>query len=172
MRESLKVSKKLGIDFIKTTYDISLDSLISLFSRGFSPLWPSLHEIPWFVWCHSLQRKKKRKPMHHKILQEKTIQHRFLLDNELTWDSTQWSVQHFLKREGSMHLVPAPAVRLMKSRVTSRPGNKVYNLEFFFFHFFVFHVFLMMRRKQWMEQCLKETIDGWIPGFPHLGIEH
>ena len=27
-------------DFIKTTYDISLDSLISLFSRGFSPLWP------------------------------------------------------------------------------------------------------------------------------------
>jgi len=25
-------------DFIKTTYDISLDSLISLFSRGFSPL--------------------------------------------------------------------------------------------------------------------------------------
>ena len=37
-----------------------------------------------------------------------------------------------MKREGSMHLVPAPAVRLMKSRVTSRPGNKVYNLEFFF----------------------------------------
>ena len=35
-----------------------------------------------------------------------------------------------MKREGSMHLVPAPAVRLMKSRVTSRPGNKVYNLEF------------------------------------------
>ena len=34
-----------------------------------------------------------------------------------------------MKREGSMHLVPAPAVRLMKSRVTSRPGNKVYNLE-------------------------------------------
>ena len=31
-----------------------------------------------------------------------------------------------MKREGSMHLVPAPAVRLMKSRVTSRPGNKVY----------------------------------------------
>ena len=26
-----------------------------------------------------------------------------------------------MKREGSMHLVPAPAVRLMKSRVTSRP---------------------------------------------------
>jgi hypothetical protein len=38
-----------------------------------------------------------------------------------------------MKREGSMHLVPAPAVRLMKSRVTSRPGNKVYNLEFFFY---------------------------------------
>ena len=34
-----------------------------------------------------------------------------------------------MKREGSMHLVPAPAVRLMKSRVTSRPGNKVYNLD-------------------------------------------
>ena len=29
--------KKLGIDFIKTTYDISLDSQISLLPRGFSP---------------------------------------------------------------------------------------------------------------------------------------
>jgi hypothetical protein len=36
-RESLKVSKKLGIDFIKTTYDISLDSQISLLPLGFSP---------------------------------------------------------------------------------------------------------------------------------------
>merc|ERR1712160_27787 len=33
-----------------------------------------------------------------------------------------------MKREGSMHLVPAPAVRLMKSRVTSRPGNKVFSI--------------------------------------------
>jgi hypothetical protein len=30
--------KKLGIDFIKTTYDISLDSQISLLPRGFSPM--------------------------------------------------------------------------------------------------------------------------------------
>ena len=40
-----------------------------------------------------------------------------------------------MKREGSMHLVPAPAVRLMKSRVTSRPGNKVFSIVIFFLNY-------------------------------------
>ena len=59
-----------------------------------------------------------------------------------------------MKREGSMHLVPAPAVRLMKSRVTSRPGNKVYNLEIH--GLFVLSVLVLERQDleaKAVEQC-------------------
>ena len=89
----------------------------------------------WLVWKPRTNGYKNPKP---KIENEPLEAYERILTQEFSFPLVPRSTVEIpgdactgleMKREGSMHLVPAPAVRLMKSRVTSRPGNKVYNLE-------------------------------------------